>query len=178
MRSYSSEEILHAIEKQEKFREDMGVTQSQLIKADDGADKVEIAASTDLKNQADNIMGHKVAEGWHKVVDRALKPAALLSEMYDTFLSSYQKCKDAEERGRVIKSPISKKPFTSLTFDDYVNEQKKHCLWMKDEELPRLKKRGKMKKDAYELTMYINARNLEAIDIYLSALDSSKIGMV
>ena len=179
--SYTADQIIKAIQRREKFEELNGrseFSQSQAIKSDVGADKIQLALDSDIRKQKDNIYGHKLAEGYHKVVDKATKPAGLLAEFYEVYLSSYQRCSDAKDRGQVILSKISNRPFVDLTFDDFVNEAKLQNIWMKDTELPRLRKKGKMKKEAYDLSHFMAIRIIEACNVYLSALESQKVGLV
>lgn len=181
-KSYKVEEILKHLQAQEmlddKKIEVMSestdfIKQSTLVKNE--IDKVDVIRDRDIKNQPMSVHGHKIS---NDALKGPWKHSEHLSDLYDDYLRVYQL--DSEQQ--LVGKPKMKTPIggiiSQMTFEDWIHECLVTQQWRLRDELPKLKKNGKLSKDNFELSKWVASKSIEACNLYLSSTDKQKLILV
>jgi len=162
---YTVTEILKAMEKEDKT-----IKQSELILHQPLQKKIIVPGSID--KQPFNLDGHIVNE------KEKWKDSEFLSEVYDEYLRLYQIATESAKEGKLIRSQVSNKVVTDISFNDWIAESIKNLEWRRDTDIPNQFAAKRINKQVKEFNLWVVAKSIEACRRYLRALPSQQIGMV
>ena len=131
-----------------------------------------IISLDEVRKQKTHMNGHLLKDG-----DFRLSCSDYLSECYDEFLRMFQLASEMAKEGKIMRSRISGKPVSSITFNDYMWECKLNLIQQK-KELKRDFRGGKITKEMQEFFEEIRRKCIEYCDRYIKSTDRQKIGMV
>lgn len=164
-----AEEIMRKIKLEESIE---NRPKSSIIHRQDPWGNKKIVTPEDIRKQRMHLHGHLLNKN-----DYRLKCSDYLAELYEEFLRMYQLGSEAAKEGKIMRTQVSGKAITGLSFNDWVFESRMTLLWRK-KDLKRQVKGGRISKEMYDFHEEIRRKCIEYCDKYISATRSAQITMV